>query len=285
MHLRVRISAIIVCATLTSMLIMPSAATEPSLWDRVKTTGSEIYQSAKAAAPGAIEHGKELAGAAADKASDLYDTAKEKAPEVIDQTKAAASDAINYAKEKAPEVISQAKDGLQNAGEQFSDFRADQQDQFEQWFNGQVYYYQPEGEAQTSADPTISNPADTGTGSSAPTTTMPSANPNDPATTDQQAGTADANQPVNSDTNDSTPIYHSVEQGDDYVIVDGERYEKTNNEEDSNDFWSFIRQNPTKFFSCMALLVILIVIILWLIFWFKEVRPLNKKIKSRQKKC
>lgn len=109
--------AIFTCVALTSVLMIPSAsAAEPSLWDRVKTTGSDIYQSAKDAAPDIIDQGKDLASAAADKAGELYQSAKDQAPAVIES----------------------AKEGLANASQQFSDFRQNQQDQFWDWFDHQT---------------------------------------------------------------------------------------------------------------------------------------------------
>lgn len=115
--------------TLAILLAMAPAAAaseagsgeETSFWEDVKATGSNLYQSAKENAPGWWQSVK-------DAASGAVDTVREHGPEWVEA-----------AGEKGSELLEQGKDALQSAGDKVSGFLEDQQDQFWERTEQQIY--------------------------------------------------------------------------------------------------------------------------------------------------
>jgi len=94
---------------------------DTSFWEDVKGAGSGLWQSAKEHAPGWWQSIK-------DAGSNAVDTVKEHGPEWVET-----------GKEKGSELIDNGKDALQNAGDKVSGFLNDQQDQFWERTEQQIY--------------------------------------------------------------------------------------------------------------------------------------------------
>ncbi len=92
-----------------------------SFWDDVKSAGSNLYQGVKENAPGWWQSAK-------DAASDAVDTVKENGPGWVENAKEAGSD-----------LLDKGKDAVQNAGDRVSGFLDDQQDQFWERTEQQIY--------------------------------------------------------------------------------------------------------------------------------------------------
>lgn len=101
-----------VCAMMMAVILCAPAALAAesgSAWDQVKAAGS-----------------------------DIWNTVKENAPSVWDSTKDKASELYDKAKEKAPEVKEKVKTSVNDAQEKISDYRAEQEDEFWDWFDTQT---------------------------------------------------------------------------------------------------------------------------------------------------
>ena len=94
---------------------------DSSFWEDVKSAGSNLYQSAKEHAPGWWQSVK-------DTASSAKDTVKEHGPEWVEA-----------AQEKGSELLDKGAGALQNAGEQVSGFLEEQQNQFWERTEQQIY--------------------------------------------------------------------------------------------------------------------------------------------------
>lgn len=191
-----------------------------------------------------------------DKVSDLWQTTKAKAPGVWEATKEKTDELYETAKEKLPEAASKAKDGLENAQEAFSSWNQSQQDQFWDWA-----YDMAGGGSQAAAlgtDPgENANPptsdsqgdgTDSDTAQSSGSDLAPPQSDNTTGDTDQDASSGEYTpNPTPDQLPDSSAVHPGyddpepfeavedlpatdspavIEQGDDYVVIDGERYEK-----------------------------------------------------------
>lgn len=110
--------------TPTALAVSEDDASEEensSFWDDVKSAGSNLYQSAKEHAPGWWQSVK-------DTASSAKDTVKEHGPEWVET-----------AQEKGLELLDKGAGVLQSAGEQVSGFLEDQQNQFWERTEQQIY--------------------------------------------------------------------------------------------------------------------------------------------------
>jgi gas vesicle protein len=117
------ILGLFVAITPTAMAASADDATEEttSFWDDVKSAGSNLYQGVKENAPGWWQSAK-------DAASDAVDTVKENGPGWVESAKEAGSD-----------LLDKGKDAVQNAGDKVSGFLDDQQDQFWERTEQQIY--------------------------------------------------------------------------------------------------------------------------------------------------
>lgn len=207
-----------------------------------------------------------------DRISDLWQTAQDKAPGVWDAAKDKGSELYHSAKEKVPEVIDKAKDGLHDAKDAFSNWNQGQQDEFwqriEDMQSGGATSAPPSStDASQSTVQTIDGPSTTDQPNQPVVTPPPSTPANEPADVppvvtlpeDGQAPGNNSEDPAlkseYSDALENPTIYYfnpnpdattgttpdqsingeiqSLEQGDGYVIVNGERYEKAEEGEPS----------------------------------------------------
>lgn len=111
-----------------------------SCWGDLKSAGSDLYQSAKEKAPGWWQSVK-------DAGSQAVDAVKEHGPEWVDK-----------AQEKGSELIDKGKDALEDAGNKVSGFLDDQQDQFWERTEQQIYG----GSTPEATPPADSNAPETG---------------------------------------------------------------------------------------------------------------------------
>lgn len=118
---------------------------DTSFWEDVKGAGSGLWQSAKEHAPGWWQSIK-------DAGSNAVDTVKEHGPEWVEA-----------GKEKGSELIGKGKDALQNAGDKVSDFLDDQQDQFWERTEQQIYGGSGSDSASDSGSGASSPPAGSAT--------------------------------------------------------------------------------------------------------------------------
>lgn len=126
-----------------------------SFWEDVKGAGAEVWQSAKEHAPGWWQSIKDVTSSA-------VDTVKEHGPGWVET-----------AQEKGSELLGKGADALQSAGEQVSGFLEDQQNQFWERTEQQIYggsgSSPATGSAPESSVPGSSTPdASASTASSAP---------------------------------------------------------------------------------------------------------------------
>lgn len=117
------ILGLFVAMTPAAMAASADDATEEttSFLDDVKSAGSNLYQGVKENAPGWWQSAK-------DAASDAVDTVKENGPGWVESAKEAGSD-----------LLDKGKDAVQNAGDKVSGFLDDQQDQFWERTEQQIY--------------------------------------------------------------------------------------------------------------------------------------------------
>ena len=117
------ILGLFVAMTPAAMAASADDATEEttSFWGDVKSAGSNLYQGVKENAPGWWQSAK-------DAASDAVNTVKENGPGWVESAKEAGSD-----------LLDKGKDAVQNAGDKVSGFLDDQQDQFWERTEQQIY--------------------------------------------------------------------------------------------------------------------------------------------------
>lgn len=285
---------LLILVTTLAVLTMPAAAVEskPSVGDRL----ADLWQTAQDKAPDV-----------ADKAGQFYESAKEKAPGTWDAAKDKAGEIYQSAKDKAPEVIDKAKDSLHDAQDAISSWNQDQQDQFWQWTE------QMQSGSKTTTPPTDANTPPTDTTSSdeqtnssptnSPAETAPNDTPanippippqpddgqapplnlDDPALETQKDPTNSdlyAHRPDQTNADESQPYEPRLEKGDGYVVVDGERYEKIADDEESEGFWDLIQQDlrtRTKLFPYMVAFGLAAIVLIWIVFWFKELRRKKRR--------
>lgn len=174
------ILGLFVAMTPAAMAASADDATEEttSFWDDVKSAGSNLYQGVKENAPGWWQSAK-------DAASDAMDAVKENGPEWVESAKEAGSD-----------LLDKGKDAVQNAGDKVSGFLDDQQDQF--WERTEQQIYGNSSESSNSDEVATTAPDDSSASVESPApdstegATPESINPTEGVTPESSASNADA---------------------------------------------------------------------------------------------
>ena len=113
--------ACVIAMSPTAMAAEDGSSEESSLWEDVKSAGSSLYRGVKEKAPGWWQTVK-------DTTSDAVDAVKENGPGWVES-----------AKDKGSELLDKGKDAVQNAQEKVGDFLDDQQNQFWERTEQQIY--------------------------------------------------------------------------------------------------------------------------------------------------